>query len=53
VTHPSPPRQLPAQDHRSLDAAERDARRVTWAVAAGAGLILLLVTCALLGRVFG
>jgi hypothetical protein len=47
VVRPAPPRRLPAQDHAALDAAERAARRLTWAVAAGAGVLAVLVACVL------
>jgi hypothetical protein len=46
---PIPPRKLPPQDQAALDEAERDARRVTWVVAAVAGLIALVVACVLAG----
>jgi hypothetical protein len=49
VARPTPPRRLPPQDHPGLDAAERAARRFTWAVAAVAGAIALAVTCVLGG----
>jgi hypothetical protein len=48
VFRPTPPRRLPPQDHPALDQAERAARRVTWAVAGLAGLVLLSVLCGLL-----
>lgn len=48
VTRPHPPRPLPEQDHAAIDAAERQARRVTWAVAAVAGVIALFAAIALL-----
>jgi hypothetical protein len=47
VVRPAPPRQLPPQDHAAIDAAERAAQRVTWAVAAAAGIIALIVICIL------
>jgi hypothetical protein len=47
VIRPLPPRELPPQDHAALDAAERTARRVTWALAATAGAIALVVACML------
>lgn len=50
VVRPAPPRALPAQDHAALDAAERTARRVTWAVAGAAGVVTLFVLCLLAGR---
>jgi type VI protein secretion system component VasF len=53
VVRPVPPRQLPPQDHTALDAAERAARRVTWAVAAAAGVIALVVACLLAGSLLG
>jgi hypothetical protein len=46
---PPPPRELPAQDHAALDRAERAARQLTWALAAVAGLVALLVICGLAG----
>jgi type VI protein secretion system component VasF len=46
---PAPPRRLPPQDHAALDEAERAARRVTWTVAAVAGLVALVVACVLGG----
>lgn len=53
VWRPPPPRQLPTQDHPALDAAERAAHRFTWAVAAAAGAVALLVLCALAARLVG
>jgi hypothetical protein len=53
VTRPAPPRPLPPQDHTALDRAEQQARRVTWAVAAAAGLIALMVSCGLIGGLIG
>lgn len=50
VTRPHPPRQLPPQDHAALDAAERQARRVTFGVAGVAGVIALLVLIVLCAR---
>lgn len=47
VVRPAPPRQLPPQDDAAIDAAEQTARRVTWAVAAAAGTIALVVVCIL------
>jgi hypothetical protein len=49
VVQPGPPRRLPPQDHAGLDTAERVARRFTWAVAAVAGVIALVVVCVLGG----
>ena len=53
VIQPPPPRVLPPQDHSAIDAAERLALRVTYAVGAGAGVIALAVACALAGRALG
>lgn len=53
VVRPAPPRELPPQDHAALDAAERIARRVTWGVAAAAGVIVLVVACVLGGGAVG
>jgi hypothetical protein len=50
VAEPAPPRRLPAQDLAALTVAERQARRVTWAVSGGASLIALLIVLVLLGR---
>ena len=47
VVRPAPPRQLPAQDHVGLDAAEQAAGRFTWVLAAVAGVVVLVVTCVL------
>jgi CHASE3 domain sensor protein len=47
VVRPAPPRELPPQDNAALDAAEQAARRMTWAVAAAAGTIALVVACVL------
>ncbi|MFY1574310.1 hypothetical protein ACN26Z_05400 [Verrucosispora sp. WMMD703] len=46
----APPRQLPAQDMVSLDAQEQRAQRVTWAVGAVAGAVLVVLTCLLCTR---
>ncbi|MEG3634995.1 hypothetical protein [Micromonospora palythoicola] len=46
----APPRQLPAQDMASLDAQEQRAQRVTWAVGAVAGAVLVVLTCLLCTR---
>lgn len=48
---PSPPRELPAQDHSSLDTAEQSARTVTFGIGMVAGAILLIVMCVLCSRV--
>lgn len=50
VIQPPPPRVLPPQDHSAIDAAERLAQRVTYAVGAGAGVVALAIACALAGR---
>jgi hypothetical protein len=50
VVRPAPPRRLPAQDHAALDAAERVARRFTWLLTGVAGVVALVVTCLLAGR---
>jgi hypothetical protein len=47
----TPARQLPAQDHPGLDAAEQGARTLTYGVGLVAGAILLVVICALCSRV--
>lgn len=47
---PPPPRRLPAQDPDSIDAEERGARTMTTVVGAVAGVVLLIVTCLLCGR---
>lgn len=49
VAEPHSPRPMPAQDPAALDAAEHDARTVTYGVgilAAAVLLILLFVICA-------
>ncbi|MBQ1025156.1 hypothetical protein KBX00_12340 [Micromonospora sp. C95] len=46
----APPRQLPAQDMVGLDAQEQRAQRVTWAVGAVAGGVLVVLTCLLCTR---
>jgi hypothetical protein len=43
VRDPAPPRRLPAQDRAALTAAERAARRFTWAVGAAAAVVALVV----------
>jgi hypothetical protein len=47
VRDPAPPRRLPPQDHAALDAAERAARRFTWAVGAVAMVAALMVVLVL------
>ncbi|MFD1081662.1 hypothetical protein [Micromonospora andamanensis] len=47
---PAPPRQLPGQDMIALDAQEQRAQRVTWAVGAIAGAVLVVLTCLLCTR---
>ncbi|QSB14057.1 hypothetical protein JQS43_21355 [Natronosporangium hydrolyticum] len=53
VAEPTPPRTLPPQDHTALTTAERQAQLVTWAVGAGAGVVALLLSCVLVGRLLG
>ncbi|MFV2103320.1 hypothetical protein [Micromonospora sp. LOL_024] len=48
----APPRRLPHQDIGALDAGEQRAQRVTWAVAAIAGAVLLVLGCLLCVRAF-
>lgn len=48
---PAPPRALPPQDHTELDTAEQSARTVTYVVGGVAGVVLLVVVCALCSRV--
>ncbi|HEX5595034.1 MAG TPA: translation initiation factor 2 [Micromonosporaceae bacterium] len=51
VVQPPPPRQLPAQDLDRLDAEERGARTVTYAIGIAAGVVLLVVIFLLCLRV--
>jgi hypothetical protein len=53
IVPPAPPRQLPRQDHAALDAAERVARHLTWAVAAGAFVLALMLVWLLGARLRG
>lgn len=49
IPEPHTPRRMPEQDHAALDAAEQDARTVTYGVGIVAGailLVLLFVICA-------
>ncbi|WP_230415914.1 hypothetical protein [Micromonospora tarapacensis] len=44
------PRQLPYQDMAALDGQEQRAQRVTWAVGAVAGAVLVVLGCLLCTR---
>ncbi|GIJ77231.1 hypothetical protein SAMN05443287_105114 [Micromonospora phaseoli] len=46
----APPRHLPHQDMGALDAREQRAQRVTWAIGAVAGAVLLVLGCLLCVR---
>lgn len=48
---PPPPRRLPPQDSAALDAAEANARTVTYGVGLISGAALLVVMCLLCSRV--
>lgn len=50
VYQPPPPRDLPAQDLPAIDAAEREARTVTYGVGLVAGALMLLLLFVLCGR---
>jgi hypothetical protein len=45
-----PPRSLPPQDAAALDAAEREARTITYGVGMVAGAVLLILLFVLCGR---
>jgi len=45
VVRPAPPRDMPAQDHASLDVAEQSARTLTYGIGMVVGAILLVVFC--------
>jgi hypothetical protein len=47
VVQPHPPRAMPVQNHKYLDAAEQSARTLTYGIGMVAGAILLVVFCAL------
>jgi hypothetical protein len=42
---------LPGQDHNVLDAEERSARTLTYGIGLVAGAIMIVLFCALCGRV--
>ncbi|HET6215202.1 MAG TPA: translation initiation factor 2 [Micromonosporaceae bacterium] len=44
-------RSLPGQDHNVLDAEERSARTLTYGIGLVAGAIMIVLFCALCGRV--
>lgn len=47
---PHPPRELPWQDLEKVEAAEREARTVTYGIGLVAGAIMLIMLCVLCGR---
>lgn len=51
IVQPAPPRPLPAQNHAEIDAREQSARTLTYGIGLVAGALLLIVLCALCGRV--
>jgi len=51
VVEPPPPGRLPAQDHRAIDEEEAKARTLTRGLGLLAAAILLILLCALCGRV--
>jgi hypothetical protein len=51
VYQPAPPRRLPDQDHATIDDEEARARTLTRGLAMVAGALLLVVMCALCGRI--
>ena len=50
VSHPPPPRAMPAQDMDALDESEGSARTVTYGVGPVAGAIALILMCLLCAR---
>ncbi|UQU65511.1 translation initiation factor 2 [Couchioplanes caeruleus] len=50
VSHPPPPRSMPAQDIDALDESEGSARTVTYGVGLVAGAIALILMCLLCAR---
>jgi hypothetical protein len=48
---PAPPRRLPAQNHGAIDDDEAKARTLTRGLGLLVGAILLILLCALCGRV--
>ncbi|HEX2418357.1 MAG TPA: translation initiation factor 2 [Micromonosporaceae bacterium] len=53
VAEPHSPRPMPKQDHTAMDAAERDARTVTYGVGILAGAILLVLMFVICARLIG
>lgn len=51
VVEPLPPRRLPAQDHGAIDEDEAKARTLTRGLGLLVGAVLLILLCALCGRV--
>jgi hypothetical protein len=51
VVEPPPPRRLPAQDHGAIDEDEAKARTLTRGLGLLVGAVLLILLCALCGRV--
>lgn len=45
-----PPRRLPSQDHAAIDDEEARARTVTYGIAAIAAALILVLLCAVAGR---
>jgi hypothetical protein len=50
IVEPAPPRRLPPQDHAAIDADEARARTLTYGVGILAGAVLVILLCALCGR---
>jgi len=48
---PLPPRRLPAQDHGAIDEDETKARTLTRGLGLLVGAVLVILLCALCGRV--
>lgn len=51
VVEPAPPRRLPPQDHAAIDSDEARARTLTYGIAILAGAVLVVLLCAVCGRV--
>jgi hypothetical protein len=51
IVEPAPPRWLPSQDHERLDQDEARARTLTQGIAIVAAAIMVILMCAICGRV--
>jgi hypothetical protein len=51
IIKPAPARQLPPQEHDRIDADEAKARTLTYGIGIVASAVLLILLCALCGRI--